>query len=180
MSTENATTQEVHSAVPAQQTININTDTITLKAREIYAQMSQFGENAKAYGASTSMAGETYFTFKCKGAMINVPPSFQEAFTERKLYSITITGRPYNRTVADPNVAGGTKIQLEQSWTYDSFMTIETYKETMMNEAEINKLEAALEMQNNEVIAVAKAAKNVKVSTEREKELMTELQLLIA
>lgn len=182
MATEN-TAQDVQqvAAMPAQPQNNIIIDTSTqvLKGREIYASMSQFGENSKPYGAGTSMSGEVYFTFKCKGAMINVPPAFQEAFAERKLYSITITGRPYNRKIADANTAGGEKFVTEQSWQYDTHMTIEDYKAAMAGEAEIDKLEIALEMQKEEMKTVAKAAKSVKVTPEREKELMEELTALI-
>lgn len=180
MSTENTTTQGVGAAqVQVQPAVNIITDTIPMKAKEIYAQMSQFGQHPKAYSETSSMKGESYYTFKCKGAMINVPPDFQKAFVEKKLYSITITGKPYARKVADATVAGGERIQIEQSWTYDSHMTIEDYKAAMVNDAEISMLEAALEIKSNEVQAVTKAAKSVKVTPEREKSLMDELNSLL-
>lgn len=180
MATE-TTTQDVQqaAAMPAQPAVTINTNTITLKAREIYSSMSQFGENAKPYKDTSSMAGETYYTFKCKGAMINVPPAFQEAFAERKLYSITITGRPYDRVIADANTAGGQTVRTEQSWTYDTHMTIEDYKAAMAGESEITKLEIALEMQENQLKQAAKKAKDIKLTPEKEEELMGELSALI-
>lgn len=181
MSTENTTQQDVQTAhVPVQNEIKIITDSITLNAKEIYSLMSQFGANPVPYNPNSTMAGEEYYRFKCKGAMLNVPPAFQEAFADRKLYSVTITGKPYHRQIADPNVAGGNTTRVEQSWSYDSHMTIEDYKAALNSSAEIAKIEIAQEMKTDQLKAMAKKAKSIQLTTEQEQLAMKELQDLIA
>lgn len=180
MSTENTTQDVQHAPVQVQNDIKIITDSITLNAKDIYSMMSQFGTNPRQYNPQSTMAGEEYYMFKCKGAMINVPPEFQQAFADRKLYSVTITGRPYHRTVADPNVAGGNTTRVEQSWSYDSHMTIEDYKAALNSSAEIAKIEIAQEMKTDQLKAMAKKAKSVQMTADEEKLALKELQDLIA
>ena len=157
---DETTQQQTIVAQPMQPVLNIDSKTHVLKDEEIYSKMMPLSQNARDY-TSEKMAGEQFYLYKFKGAAITVNPEFHQAFQDYQLVEVTLTGTMGQRTVPDPNVAGGRKIIDSQAYTVDGCVTVATkLKMLKLKEAKkmyeraektINKMDVSKELTEAEL-----------------------------
>lgn len=156
-------TQPVIAVQPTQPAKVFNLDSITLKGADIYGKMRPFSQNARDY-KSDSMSGEQYYLYRFMGTIVTMPTDFHRDYLAHEVLEVTMTGSINNRSVPDPNVAGGTKIEPTQSYGYDGHLTpateiamlkLQKHKMTMQRAVKsIQKIDVTKELSESELAAL--------------------------